>query len=351
MITAAAPFGLAPLSGSAPHVGAVGYTLGGGTGLLARTYGYAADQVYSIEVVTPDARLRHVTAESEPELFWALRGGRDNFGVVTGLQVGLVPVSRLYGGGLYFDSTHAAEVLPAWRDWTTTVPEGMTSSLALVPFPDHPAIPDPLRGRHVVHVRLAYTGEPEKGERLIAPLRALGPRLLDTVGEMPYTAAEAIYNDPTTPMGYTGDNALLSELPDQAIASLLNHAGPGAPVPCITELRHLGGALAHPHGPASAIGHRQAGYLLGVLTPLRGGIDADAACSTHEQLRAALAPQTIGRALNFLFRQASPEEVATAYHPDDHQHLVDLKKSYDPNNLFHLGHNIPPQPQVTTPTR
>ena len=119
---------VARFSGSAPDVGAVGYTVGGGLGLLARRYGYAADHVSAIEVVTPDGQLREVTADREPDLFWAIRGGRDNFGIVTGLQVALVPVDRLYGGGLYFAGELAPDVLAGYRAWTADLPEELTSS-------------------------------------------------------------------------------------------------------------------------------------------------------------------------------------------------------------------------------
>ncbi|WP_317891379.1 FAD-binding oxidoreductase [Saccharopolyspora pogona] len=198
VVEAAAEFGLAPLSGGAPHVGAVSYTLGGGLGHLSRSYGYTADHVRSIEVVTADGQLRRVTAESDPELFWALRGAGGNFGVVTGMEVDLMPVSHLYGGALYFDAHLIGDLLRAWQEWTRDVPDEMTSSVALVPFPDIPALPEPLRGRHVVHVRIAYAGDPAAGEELVEPLRAVGPRLIDSVREMPYREVGSICNDPST---------------------------------------------------------------------------------------------------------------------------------------------------------
>ncbi|WP_307718370.1 FAD-binding oxidoreductase, partial [Streptomyces sp. JHA26] len=128
VVSEAARFGLAPLNGSAPHVGAVSYVLGGGLPLLGRTFGYAADRVRRMEVVTADGRLRTVTPEADPDLFFALLGGRDNFGVVTGLEIGLVPVTRIYGGGLYFGAEHVEEVLSVWRAWTDSVPDTMNSS-------------------------------------------------------------------------------------------------------------------------------------------------------------------------------------------------------------------------------
>src|SRR5882724_5820921 len=119
-------YGLAPLSGSSPGVGVVGYTLGGGLGVLGREYGYAADHVRAVELVTADGAPWRVTTESDPELFWALRGAGGNFGVVTALEMSLVPVTRLYGGGLYFDTALVPDVLAAYREWTATVPDGLT---------------------------------------------------------------------------------------------------------------------------------------------------------------------------------------------------------------------------------
>jgi hypothetical protein len=341
VIHEAAPHGLAPLSGSASHVGAISYTLGGGLGLLARRYGYAADHVQAIDVVTADGRLRHVTADSEPDLFWALRGGRDNFGVVTGLRVALVPVARLYGGGLFFPADMAGAVLDAYQRWTTTVPDEMTSSLGQVPIPDMPEVPAPLRGRHVVHVRISYTGAAAAGERLVAPLRAVGPRLMDTLEDMPYTASGSIYNDPTAPHGYCGTAAMLGRLDTSALRTVLDLAGPGAPVPCILELRHLGGALAGPPAVANAVGHRDAGYMLRAVSPL-GSAGIGEIRTTHRRLMEAVAPWTIGRCLNFMYEAASAEQVRAAYDPDAYRRLTELKAVWDPTNMFRLNHNIPP---------
>lgn len=344
VVPEAARHGLAPLSGGAPHVGAVAYTLGGGLGLLARRFGYAADHVRGIDVVTADGRLRHVTAYSDPDLFWALRGGQGNFGVVTGLEVDLVPVARLYGGGLFFDADLVADVLHAYRQWTTAVPEEMTSSVALIPFPDLPAVPEPLRGRHVAHVRIAYVGDATTGERLVAPLRAVGPRLIDTVEEMPYTAAGSIHNDPAEPTAFCATNVLLRDLDAPAARTLLDLAGPGAQNPCIIELRHLGGALARPPAVLNAIGHRDARYSLGVLSPLRSaGIGTVRSGRERlERLLGAFSEWATGRCLNFMYGEHTAEQVRAAYDPHDYQRLVELKTGYDPTNTFRCNHNIPP---------
>lgn len=342
VVEAAAPHGLAPLNGSAPHVGAVAYTLGGGLGLLARRFGYAADHVRRIEAVTADGRLRDIDADGEPELFWALRGGRDNFGIVTGLEVGLVPVDTLYGGGLYFDGAAAEEILGAYLRWTETLPEEMTSSLALVPLPELPTLPPPLRGRYVVHVRIAYLGDAATGERLVAPLRELGPRLADSVRTLPYTESGTIHADPVPPAAYTGTNAMLSSLDAETVRTVLALTGPQAPVTSIVEVRHLGGALHRASQPANSVGNRDARYMLAVLNRVTPDT-ADAVRAAHTRLTDALAPITTGRSLNFLYgANATPDQVRMAYAPEDYRRLRRIKAAYDPANLFRLNHNIPP---------
>ena len=341
VVRATAPYGLAPLNGSAPHTGAVGYTLGGGLGLLARAYGYASDHVHAIDVVTPDGRARHVTADREPDLFWALRGGRDNFGVVTGMRVGLVPVTRLWGGGLFFAADHAATVLAAFRDWTRTLPETTTASVGMIPFPDVPAVPEPLRGRHVTHVRVAHLGTPEEGARLAGPLRSAAPPLRDTLGPLPYAEGGSIYNDPARPHGYTGSNVLLRDLDDRALRAVHDLAGPSAPVPCVVDLRHLDGALTHAPGVPSAVGHRNARYLLRVLSPLEEtGLDAVRAA--HGRVYEAVRPWTVGRSLNFIYGAGTADQVRDAYEPATFRRLGELKTVYDPANLFRLNHNVAP---------
>src|SRR5262249_30201426 len=155
----AAEHGLAPLNGALSTVGVVGYTLGGGhSPTLGRSQGYAADHVRSIEIVTADCELRKATQDSEPGLFWALRGGKGNFGVVTALEFDLFPVSELYGGGLYFPGARMAEVLHVWRVWAAELPESATTSVAILRLPPVPDIPEPLRGAFVLHVRFAFLG-------------------------------------------------------------------------------------------------------------------------------------------------------------------------------------------------
>ncbi|MEU9126066.1 FAD-binding oxidoreductase [Streptomyces sp. NPDC048506] len=341
VVEAAAPHGLAPLNGSSPGVGVVSYTLGGGVGVLARTYGYAADHVRSVDLVTADGRQRHLTAERDPELFGALLGGGHGLGVVTAMEFALMPVARIYGGQLVFGEERIDEALAAYLRWTETVPDELTSSVALIAYPDLPQLPAPLRGRHLAQIRIAYTGSAEDGERLVAPLRAVGPRVSDDLREMRYEESHTIHRDPSDPHAYDGDNALLGGLDAAALRRVAALTGPAAPVMCVVQLNHLGGALAASGGPGT-VGHRAARYALRLLSPLTGA-DADAALATvrvlHAEALAAVEPWRLGRSVNFLFgghgQRPDAAEVARSVHDaEEHRRLAALKAAHDPDDAF-----------------
>jgi hypothetical protein len=222
-----------------------------------------------------------------------------------------------------------------------TVPRAMNSSVALVPFPDTPQVPEPLRGRHVYHVRIAFTGS--AGNSLVEPLRRIGPRLMEVLRDMPYAESAGIHNDPLMPMPWTADDALLNEPDGKAMETVLDHVGPGTPLPAIVELRHLGGALADRPAHPNAVGHRDAQFMLSVLTPL-WEVTAAEAHSALQALFQSLAPWTAGRFVNLMGHgdNAGPEQVRTAYDASDHERLSALKAVYDPRNTFRLNYNIPP---------
>ncbi|MFD3593478.1 FAD-binding oxidoreductase [Nocardia sp. NPDC058640] len=338
LVEAAARYGLAPLNGSSPSVGVVGYVLGGGMGLLAREFGYAADHVRSIDLVTADGRMR--TLHPEDELFGAVLGSGGNFGVVTGLELDLMPVAEIYGGQLVFDTPLVDAALETWRRWTVAVPSALTSTIAVVTYPDIPPVPESLRGRHIASIRIAFDGSDEDGERLVAPLRAIGDRLRDDLRTMPYAESHTIHSDPPFPHAYAATNALLSELTPQALAALRALTAPGGPVSAVIDIRHLGAALRH-GGPAS-IDHRDAEYIVRVITDPG---EADAAPERLAMVRNTLAPWTIGHNLAFLYGAggaADPAQTAAGYSPDTYRWLASAKAKYDPHNMFRANRNIVP---------
>ena len=198
----AAQHGLAALAGNAATVGVTGYTLGGGLGWLARRYGLAANSVTAAELVTPDGNLVRANAGRESDLFWAVRGG-GGIGVVTALEMRLYPVGDLYAGSLFFPIARAAEVLHAWREWTDTVPDEVSSQGRLVRLPPAPQLPEPLRGRAFVKVEAAYLGDASTGAELTQPLRRLGPAL-DTFATIPPSALGQLHMDPGQPVPFQG---------------------------------------------------------------------------------------------------------------------------------------------------
>ncbi|MDY0883720.1 FAD-binding oxidoreductase [Dongia soli] len=343
VVEKAAKAGLAPLNGSNPTVGDIGYTLGGGLSpTLGRSHGYAADHVCSLDVVTADGEFRHVDPESEPELFWALRGGKGNFGVVTALEFRLFPVPRLYGDGIYFPGERMADLLRAWTDWHPATPEIMVSSFAVLRLPSLPEVPEPLRGTFTVSLRIAYTGTSEDGERMVAPLRAVAPAVLDTVADMPYTAVASIHNEPTEPVSYYERGITLRAFPAQAQDKLVELVGPDSQTSlAIAELRALGGAWDREPAVPNAVATRGLPYvLLGVAVGPR---------LEEQQLKRSVAKMLDGmkpwhgdrRMVNGL----APEEAADAaaiYGPECYERLASIKKTYDPTNMFRLNHNVMP---------
>ena len=241
----AAPYGLAPLSGSITDVGIVGYTTGGGLGPMARTYGLAIDRVRAIEVVTGDGELRRVTPTEHPDLFFGLRGGKGMLGIVTAIEFDLVHQPTFYGGSVWFDGEDAATVIERWLHWSEQLPELATTSIALFQMPPLPDVPPALAGRLTLSVRYVWTGDAGEGERRFAEIREAAPVILDDVALKPYTAIDSVHTDPLDPIPAYEAAAVLADFPTEAVDSLLDLTGPGADSPqVIVEVRQMGGAIA-----------------------------------------------------------------------------------------------------------
>ncbi|WP_344344482.1 FAD-binding oxidoreductase, partial [Kitasatospora putterlickiae] len=306
-------------------------------------HGFAADHVRRLEVVTADGRHRTATPDSEPELFWALRGGKDNFGIVTEMEIGLVPCAGLYGGGLYFPAGSAAAALHGWAVWSRTVPEELATSAQLIHYPDLDAVPEPIRGRYAAVLRVAWSGPAERGEEWVRPLRALGTPLLDTVRELPFTEAGTIHHEPPFAHPAYDRNSALREFTAATADAVLDLAGPDAGGPLIVEVRLQGGAYAREPAVPNAVGGRDAGYLA-FSTAMIGPVGLDGLRAAHTALHERLRPWSTGGTLaNFLgIDDADPATVRTAYPEPVHRRLAALKAVYDPGNLFRLNFNIPP---------
>lgn len=336
----AAAHGLAALAGSSPDVGVVGYCLGGGIGWLARPHGLACNRVTAVELVTADGGLRRVTADHEPELFWALRGGGGSFGVVTAIEIALQPLTEVYAGALLFPWERAGEVLHAWREWTATVPDAVTSVGRVLQLPPMPELPEALRGRQLAAVQAcALTGADEGGE-LIAPLRGLGAEI-DTFAMIDPPALSQLHLDPPEPVPALGGSRVLAGLPGEAVDALVAACGPGSGSSLLTvELRHLGGALGRRPEDAGALAAVAGDYLM-FAAGIAGEAEAAAAVTGDvAAVRDALAPFDAGCGLaNFVEEPTGP----AAFHDDRTlARLRAVKAAYDPHDVVRASHPIEP---------
>ncbi len=308
VIDAAGQFGLAPLAGSSRDVGVTGYTLGGGVGWLARKYGFAADSVVRAEVVTADGRVVVASADEHPELFWAIRGGSGNFGIVTSLEFRLYAVPQVHSGIVYFGIDNAAETLKFYRDWSATIPNELSTAIVLTKVPG--------TATRALAIKVSYAGEADLAEHILKPLfEVAGPRLAGELRTTPF--GESAMGG--TPARYLD---LVDTLPDDLIDELAQLTGDSAPT---VEIRHWGGAMAHPGPGAGPVGHREAQYSVII---------------DQEVPQLADVLRTTGRTfLNFV---ADPSRAESAYAEADLNRLRSVKRAYDPDNFFHLNHNIRP---------
>jgi len=336
VLAAITPHGLAALCGAAPGVGVVGYVLGGGLGPIARSHGFASDHVRAIEIVTPAGGLTTVTGETEPDLFWALRGGKGGFGVVTALTIDLLPIATVHGGALYFGADDAERVVRAFAGWAPGLPESAMASFALLRLPDVPALPEPLRGRFVVHVRFVSLDAADEAERQIAPIRAVATPLLDTVGPLPYAKIATVHADPASPMPVVSGSVTMSAFGPDAVGALLAAAGPAADIPVsIVEIRALGGAVAREARVPDAVGSRTAAYNLFVSgAPVPGLADTVIAGAVRAVLDAMAPWQDGGHLVNFVGSADGPDAVERSWTPEQNDRLDAIRAAADPRGLF-----------------
>jgi FAD/FMN-containing dehydrogenase len=336
---AAAEHGLAVLSGSAPDVGAVGYTLGGGLGWLARRFGLSCNSVEAVELVTADGALRRLEADQGDDLFWAIRGGGGSFGAVVALELRLHPVAEVYAGNLFWPITEAPAVLEAYRRLAAEAPEELTTSFRLLRLPPIPLVPEPLRGKAWVNVLGAFTGPSEEGAALLAPLRATAPPAMDTFGPLSPGLLGTIAGEPEEPIPAFYTHELLAGLPADAAAALLEVAGPDAESPLLqVELRHLGGAVGRSEPDNGACPAFDAEFALFALGVPMGPVEPAALTEHLALLVEALEPWSTGRRM---FNFSAPDaESASLFDPDTYARLTRIRREVDPDGLFRANHPI-----------
>jgi FAD/FMN-containing dehydrogenase len=339
VVTAVAPHGLAALHGSSPDVGVAGYSLGGGMGWYARELGLAANSIIAIELVTADGRLVRATADQEPDLFWALRGGGGNFGVVTVLELRLFPIDTVYAGMLVWDRSEADRVLRAWARWAADAPDAVTTSFRVLQLPPFEQIPAPVRGRQLVMIDGAVLADDETAAEILAELRALEPEM-DTFGRVPSASIIRLHMDPEGPTPGVSATTVLGSLPDEAIDAFLAQVGHGTTQSLLAaELRQLGGAVSRPAEDAGAVAMVEGAFVLFGVAVAATPEMAAAGAADSAALVSAMTPWANGKQyLNFV---EAAQDASTGYTTESWSRLQAVRAQVDPRGLFLSNHQVP----------
>jgi hypothetical protein len=337
-------FGLAVTGGLVSTTGIAGFTLGGGIGWLMRKHGLTADNLIGADLVTADGRLVHASAEENPELFWGLRGGGGNFGIVTSFEYELHPVGPVVmGGPVIYPGDMAGDILRFYREWSKDAPDDLTTLVSLATAPPAPFIPEEWHGRRIVIIPGVYAGSVEDGERAMRPLRQLGEPVADLMGPLPYVAMQSLLDPLWGPGAHNYfKSGWLRGLDDRAIDTLVSyHRDAGSPKSEI-HVHQMGGAVARVGAGATAFGDRSAPFLLNIIASTFTPDGYDEAVDWAQGLHGAMDPSlTGGTYVNFISAEG-PNRVRDAYSADTYERLRALKREYDPGNLFRLNQNVRP---------
>ncbi len=331
VLEAAAPHGLSAVTGSSSDVGVVGFTTGGGIGPVVRRFGYGCDRVRRMRVVTGDGQIREVSPTCDPELFHAMLGGKDAAGVVVEMTVELFEMTRFYGGSIFFDGADAPAVMHAWRTWQQSLGENTTTSIAILRMPDMDAAPPPLRGRTVVHVRVAHLGPEIEGLEVVDPMRRVATPIIDMVEELPAGAIDAVHCDPTDPMPFWATGGFVTTVDAETIDALLAAAGPQHELPVVlVELRAIGGAGMR--GTAGCV--PRAPYLLGVVAPMVPEL-AEVVPAVGHGIVDALAPWSDGTVpVNFASPQTIAARPGACWTAGERARITEVSHRVDPDGVL-----------------
>jgi FAD/FMN-containing dehydrogenase len=338
-------FGLATVGGIVTHTGIAGLTLGGGIGWLMRKHGATVDNLLSADVVTAQGEIVTASEEENPDLFWAIRGGGGNFGIVTSFEYRLHPVGPIVlAGPVFHPLEHASEVLRFYRDFIAVVPDELTTIFELSVAPPLPFLPEEVHGKPIVMVGACYAGSPDEGAEVVRPLKQFGRPIADLLQPKLYTALQSMF-DPLVPHGWHRywKSVELPPLTDDAIDTLVEHA-PAVTSPksyCIVF--QLGGALARVGADETAFSQRDAAHNVNINAVwTEEDPDAEHHIAWARDFFGALQPHAGARVyVNFLGEEGG-NRVRQAYGARNYERLVELKRAYDPTNFFRLNQNIEP---------
>ncbi|MFG2296903.1 FAD-binding oxidoreductase [Streptomyces sp. NPDC048603] len=337
-------FGLAVPAGIVTHTGLSGLALGGGIGWLMRRYGLTVDQLLAVDLVTADGNLVRASEDENPDLFWGVRGGGGNFGIVTEFEFRLNPVGPVVlAGPIVWRVAESARLLRFYRDWITAVPDGLTTAVVHRRAPALPYVPAELQGEHVVMVVCCYAGPVEEGERVLRPLREWGPPpVLDLCAPKPFTAHQAMF-DPSFPPGrwYYFKSLDVERLTDEVIDTTAEHAARIVSPYTAFPIFQLGGAISRVGEDETAFGGRSSGHTFNINATCLDAEGFEEERAWARGLWSALAPHQAGVYANFLMEEGA-ERVEQAYGARKYARLRELKRRCDPDNVFRLNQNIPP---------
>jgi FAD/FMN-containing dehydrogenase len=339
--TAVNPSGRSGVSGGSSGVGVIGYTLGGGLSPIGRTFGMAADRVHRLTVLDAEYRPVDITAESDPELFWALCGG-GGLGIVTEMEFDVVDLPELFGGGVYYAGENAERILTAYGTWAATLDDRTTTSIALLHLPPSPALPEPLRGAYVVHLRVAHVdpADPDlgrTGHALITPMLAAAPVILDYTRVMTPDQLPDIHRDPVAPMPVAYRGGHLAALNPQVIVKLAQiMSGTPGTVPALIELRQLGGAMTHSIGAPNSATARSSAFHLWVNTPT-DPTDLGPARALVDGIAAEVGSTGLGAQLSFYGPAPATGQILQLWEEPDRARLVAASERLDPDGRLRTG--------------
>ncbi|MFG2821591.1 FAD-binding oxidoreductase [Kitasatospora sp. NPDC048365] len=340
--------GLATTGGIVGHTGVAGLTLGGGIGFLMRTYGLAVDNLLAAEVVTAEGTVLRASADDHPELFWALRGGGGNFGVVTTFRFALHPIGpTVTAGPVFWAADYTTDVLRFYRDFAVEAPDGLGTVVRLGTVPPLPVIPEHLHWRPAIAIICCHAGAVEEGERAVRALRRFGTPLADLIAPTPYAAFQCGLDD-TVPHGwhYYWKATDLAGLSDGAIAVIADHAYRAGSPRSYAAMFHLGGAVARVPSDATAYAGRDVAHNIvidGVWLPDESGEHAADETTWARRFLHALQPHRAGSVyVNFLDSDDETGRIREAYGEHTYRRLAEIKAKYDPDNAFHHNRNVRP---------
>jgi hypothetical protein len=336
---AASAQGMSSMPGTSPNVGVAGYTLGGGLSWFGRKHGWACNRVTAIELVSADGEPRTVDSASDPELFWALRGGGGGYAIVTALHVELLPIAEVYAGSLLLPAELTREALHVYREWAARVPEEVGSLVRMMNLPPIPDVPEVIRGKKFLQIAATCIGSREEGETAIGPLRKIGEPLMDTFDQIPATGLTRIAMDPEPPVPGLGHHSVLSELTDDAIDAFYEAAGPESDSPLLlAELRHLGGALARPAENGGALDKLDGEFVMLGIGMLMDPAMKDPIEGQLDKLADALKPWTAeGGYFNYAERPCDVDSILPA---KTCERLAHVKRSWDPDEIIRANHAV-----------